>query len=199
MTVYKPKSIDQFMHSRWSSIRDDVSEPVEWVRSEVDGPDIENRHTLQHLARMSGNAYALPGQKNWYEIDEAWNTVRMLAFERTGNLIIYLKSFPFGWEDTADGFRGHVFVSSDNSTIILAIKGTTLQGPTSKKDKFNDNLLFSCCCAMVDFSWIFSTVCDCFRLNWRCDETCLSKALIEESLFYSIGIVSGRTGISSIF
>lgn len=79
MTVYKPKSIDQFMHSRWSSIRDDVSEPVEWVPSEVDGPDIENRHTLQHLARMSGNAYALPGQKNWYEIDEAWNTVRRLS------------------------------------------------------------------------------------------------------------------------
>jgi len=51
-----------------------------------------------------------------------------------------LQSFPFGWEDATEGFRGHVFMSSDNSTVILSIKGTTLQGPTSKKDKFNDNL-----------------------------------------------------------
>ena len=101
-----------------------------------------------------------------------------------------MQSFPFGWEDSADGFRGHVFASSDNSTIILSIKGTTLQGPTSKKDKFNDNLLFSCCCALVDFSWIFSTVCDCYQLGWKCDNTCLSRALVEDSLFYSIGIVS---------
>ncbi|KIK59782.1 hypothetical protein GYMLUDRAFT_201286 [Collybiopsis luxurians FD-317 M1] len=120
---------------------------------------------------MSGNAYALPGRKNWYEMDPAWNI-----------------SFPFGYEDPQDGFRGHVFLSSDNSTIVLSIKGTTLQGPTSKKDKFNDNLLFSCCCARVDFSWIFSQVCDCFAHNWRCDDTCLSEALIEESLFYTVGV-----------
>lgn len=100
------------------------------------------------------------------------------------------KSFPFGWEDNADGFRGHVFVSSDNSTVILSIKGTTLQGPTSKKDKFNDNLLFSCCCARVDITWIFATVCDCYSDHWRCDNKCLSTALVEESLFYSVGVVS---------
>jgi putative lipase involved disintegration of autophagic bodies len=49
------------------------------------------------------------------------------------------ESFPFGWEE-ADGFRGHVFLSSDNSTVVLSIKGTTLQGSTSKLDKYNDNL-----------------------------------------------------------
>ncbi|KAL0066424.1 hypothetical protein AAF712_006466 [Marasmius tenuissimus] len=90
---------------------------------------------------MAGNAYALPGRKNWYDLDGAWNT-----------------SFPVGWEDPENGFRGQVFISSTNSTVILSIKGTTLQGPTSKKDKFNDNL------------------------------TCLSKALIQESLFYSTGV-----------
>jgi len=31
-------------------------------------------------------------------------------------------------------------------------------------------------------------VCDCYASNWRCDSTCLSKALIEDSLFYSIGV-----------
>jgi len=128
-------------------------------------------HTLSQLARMTGNAYAQPGKSNWYEVDPAWNT-----------------SFPFGWEDSENGFRGHVFMSSDNSTVILSIKGTTLQGPTSKRDKFNDNLLFSCCCARVDISWVFNKVCDCYHNSWRCDNTCLTKALIEESLFYNVGV-----------
>jgi len=81
-----------------------------------------------------------------------------------------------------------VFASEDNSTVVLSIKGTTLQGPTSKKDKFNDNLLFSCCCARVDFSWVFSTVCDCYAHNWRCDTSCLSEALVQDSLFYLVGV-----------
>ena len=62
-------------------------------------------------------------------------------------MMMMIQSFPFGWEDAADGFRGHVFTNPANTTVVLSIKGTTLQGPTSKKDKFNDNLLFSCCCA----------------------------------------------------
>ncbi|EJD05870.1 alpha/beta-hydrolase [Fomitiporia mediterranea MF3/22] len=166
-SVYRPRSNDAFPDARFNP--EDVH--VEWEEVEIEGPDIENRHTLQQLAMMSGNAYALPGRKNWYDLDGAWN-----------------ESFPFGWEDTADGFRGHIFASSDNSTIILSIKGTTIQGPTSKKDKFNDNLLFSCCCARVDISWIFSTVCDCFSKHWRCDNTCLSEALMKDSLFYSVGV-----------
>ena len=104
---------------------------------------------------------------------------------------IPLQSFPFGWEDADTGFRGHVFVSPSNDTVILAIKGTDLQGPTSKKDKFNDNLLFSCCCARVDLSWVFRTVCGCYAYGYKCDTGCLSKALIEDSLFYNIGVVSG--------
>jgi lipase ATG15 len=51
------------------------SERVEWDRIETLGPDVEDRHTLAQLARMSGNAYAIPGQKNWYDVDGAWNTV----------------------------------------------------------------------------------------------------------------------------
>ena len=41
-----------------------------------------------------------------------------------------------------------------------------------KKDKFNDNLLFSCCCAHVDWTW--TTVCDCWRGGWKCDQGQLS-------------------------
>ncbi|KAJ6630610.1 Alpha/Beta hydrolase protein [Mycena sp. CBHHK59/15] len=170
-TVYKPHSLDAFHRARWRSLNFGESEPLEWEPQDVLGPDVEDLHTLAQLARMTGNAYALPGKSNWYDVDPAWNT-----------------SFPFGWEDSTDGFRGHVFMSSDNSTVVLSIKGTTLQGPTSKKDKYNDNLLFSCCCARVDISWVFSTVCDCYKNSWRCDNTCLTQALIEDSLFYSVGV-----------
>ena len=53
-----------------------------------------------------------------------------------------------------DGFRGQVFSTEDNSTVVVSIKGTSAGilgggGPTQKKDKINDNLLFSCCCASV--------------------------------------------------
>ena len=60
-------------------------------------------------------------------------------------------------------------------------------GPTQTKDKLNDNLLFSCCCARVSSTW--STVCDCYDGQKRCDQGCLEESLIEESLFYSVGIV----------
>ena len=113
---------------------------------EISGPDVEDLHTLEQLSRMSANAYALPlDSNNWFEIDDVWSSVR---FSAVLNLSYFfyryniLQNFPFGWygEHATDGFRGHAFLSSDNSTIVLAIKGTTLQGPTSKLDKFNDNL-----------------------------------------------------------
>jgi lipase ATG15 len=61
-TVYRPRYL-QDLHD------------IPWDLIEVLGPDIEDKHTLSQLARISGNAYALPGQKNWYDIDSAWNTV----------------------------------------------------------------------------------------------------------------------------
>lgn len=61
-------------------------------------------------------------------------------------------------------------------------------GPTVKKDKRNDNLLFACCCARVDWTW--TTVCSCYGGGWKCDQTCVEDALIEESLFYPSGTVS---------
>ncbi|KAH9857151.1 alpha/beta-hydrolase [Lenzites betulinus] len=170
-TVFRPRSPVDFQHARLRSLTSAESELVEWEQVEILAPDVEDKHTLSQLSRMTGNAYALPGRKNWYDIDSTWNT-----------------SFPFGWEDAADGFRGHVFLSSDNATAVLSIKGTTLQGPTSKKDKFNDNLLFSCCCARVDFTWIFNTVCKCHASHWRCDNTCLTDALVQDSLFYNVGV-----------
>jgi lipase ATG15 len=92
----------------------------------------------------------------------------------------------------SDAFRGHVFATPDNSTVVVSIKGTSADlfgkgGPTAKQDKFNDNLLFSCCCARIGWSW--TTVCDCYRSGWKCNQNCLEKALIDESVFFPIGTV----------
>ncbi|TFK63698.1 hypothetical protein BDN72DRAFT_847329 [Pluteus cervinus] len=57
---------------------------------------------------MTNNAYVEPKDPAWYDLGEDWNI-----------------SYPFGWEPDADGFRGHVFATPDNSTIILSIKGTS--------------------------------------------------------------------------
>jgi len=97
---------------------------------------------------------------------------------------------PVGWEPDDDGFRGYVFATDDNSTVVLSVKGTSPRlvgggGPTAEKDKLNDNLLFSCCCARINWSW--TTVCDCYRSGWKCNQNCLEDALIKESLFYPIG------------
>ena len=61
-TVYRPRYLQDLHNIPWDPI-------------DVLGPDIEDKHTLSQLARISGNAYALPGQKNWYDIDSAWNIV----------------------------------------------------------------------------------------------------------------------------
>lgn len=99
-----------------------------------------------------------------------------------------------GWEPEDDGLRGHVFVSQDNSTVVLSLKGTSAGwiagggGPTVRKDKLNDNLLFSCCCARVGPTW--STVCGCYKGAGKCSQECIENALKDDDLYYSVGVVS---------
>ncbi|KZT67463.1 alpha/beta-hydrolase [Daedalea quercina L-15889] len=169
----RPASQSAFAEARTRSIKFAQSALLDWDEDDVLGPDVESRDTLLELAKMTNNAYLEPGEPGWYELGGNWNV-----------------SYPVGWEPDADGFRGHVFATPDNSTVVLSIKGTSAGfvgggGPTTKKDKFNDNLLFSCCCARVDWSW--TTVCDCYRGGWKCEQDCLERSLVEESLFYSIG------------
>ena len=61
-----------------------------------------------------------------------------------------------------------MFVSKDNKTVVIGIKGTSGAGlpgggsdETGGNDKTNDNLLFSCCCARISYMW--TTVCDCYE------------------------------------
>ncbi|TFL06121.1 alpha/beta-hydrolase [Pterulicium gracile] len=127
---------------------------------------------------MTSNAYTQLDAKDWYPLDNG-------SFPDN-------HTHPFGWEPDSDGFRGHIFVSQDNSTVVVSVKGTSAGwlvgggGPTVKKDLLNDNLLFSCCCARVGPTW--STVCGCYQGGGKCDVECLEDAVAEESLFYGVGI-----------
>ncbi|KAK1230072.1 putative lipase atg15 [Marasmius sp. AFHP31] len=170
--TYRPPSFFALDNARLRSLKYSESESLSWTPTEVIGPDVSNRKVLQLLAKMTANAYTQSTEKDWYDLGNDWNS-----------------SYPYGWEPDADGFRGHVFVSTDESAVVVSIKGTSLPwihgGPTTRKDKINDNLLFSCCCARVGPTW--STVCGCYEGGYKCNLNCVEKSLEEKSLFYPIG------------
>ena len=129
-------------------------------------PDVSDRHTLRMLARFACWAYyetvpaRLPDAPGW-----AWSS-------------------KFGWDE--GGLRGQVFATANNATVVVALKGTSASilpgGSTAQRDKDNDNLLFSCCCARVDSSW--KPMCDCWHDPNTCDSRCMGRTLIERSLYY---------------
>ncbi|KAJ1937212.1 putative lipase atg15, partial [Linderina macrospora] len=128
-------------------------------------PNITHKPTLLSLARMAANAYQPTTSETWEQLGDRWDT-----------------HDSFGW--VSDGLRGHVFADAKNSTVVISFKGTSstffLGGgsETSAKDKYNDNRMFSCCCAYVDFSW--STVCDCHMSGFKCNADCLQQNLSDE-------------------
>ncbi|KAK8861512.1 hypothetical protein IAR55_002333 [Kwoniella newhampshirensis] len=151
---------------------DMMAEDGDWEDVEVVAPDMKDRQTVITLAKMTSNAYVTPDSGEWWPVGD-WNA-----------------TMPFGWETNADGLRGHVFADPKNETVVISIKGTSAGvlgsgGPTAKNDKYNDNLLFSCCCARVDFSW--TPVCDCYAGGWKCEQTCLEDALVAESVYATVG------------
>lgn len=194
--TFRPPSFEAFSNARNRSLTFGQSEHLRWDEDEVIGPDVEKRKTLLELAKMTNNAYVDPDDPAWYELGSGWKSVSRSSRRQPQRLMtrVLFQDYPFGWEPDADGFRGHVFATPDNKTVVLSIKGTSAGvfgggGPTVKKDKINDNLLFSCCCARIDWSW--TTVCGCYRNGWKCNQVCLERALIKDSLFYPIGTASG--------
>ncbi|KAH9168814.1 alpha/beta-hydrolase [Lactarius sanguifluus] len=176
----RPPSFAAIARARHMSMRGQ-SAALDWDEDDVLGPDVTRRETLLLLAKMTSDAYFMPGASGWYNLTDEWNV-----------------GMPVGWEPDDDGFRGYVFATEDNSTVALTIKGTSVPfiggGPTIEKDKLNDNLLFSCCCARVTSGW--TPVCDCFRGDWKCNQECVETALIDDSLFYPTGVV--RTPFSPL-
>lgn len=147
--------------------------PSSWRLDEVDGPDVEDRDTVVSLAMMAANAYVIePGTGEWEDVNGGYNY-----------------SDSFGWE--GDGLRGHIFADEGNSTIVIAIKGTTPAvfdgSETTSNDKENDNLFFACCCgAGGHFLW--RKVCECATSAFSCNQTCLAKALKMENRYYQAAI-----------
>lgn len=142
---------------------------LEWERVVKSVPDVTDRETIISLALMSSDAYLrTPDDGDWQTVDG------------------YRNSGPYGW--ITDGLRGHVFANEDNSTIVIGIKGTSAKGisgdsgDTVINDKLNDNLLFSCCCARVGYMW--TTVCDCYKSSYTCDQTCLEKEMVRKDRYY---------------
>ncbi|KAH7890131.1 Alpha/Beta hydrolase protein [Phlebopus sp. FC_14] len=172
--THRPSSFAAFHEARLRSLRHAQNDVDLWRGVEVLGPDVTRRETLLELAKISSNAYCASRDADWYDID---------GFNATT---------PIGWEPTDDGLRGHIFVSSDNSTVIITFKGTSAGwitgggGPTVRKDKLNDNLLFSCCCARVGPTW--STVCGCYKGSGKCEQECVERSLIDDDLYYSVGV-----------
>ncbi|CAL1703174.1 unnamed protein product [Somion occarium] len=170
--TYRPRNQEAFFRSR--HFDREARRELPWDETDLEGPNVNDRETLLLLAKMTSNAYSRPGEKDWYDLGPDWNS-----------------SYPFGWEPDSDGFRGHIFATEDNSTVIISVKGTSAGwlvgggGSTTRKDKLNDNLLFSCCCARVGPTW--RTVCDCYEGGYKCDQNCLEQSLVEDSLFYPIG------------
>ena len=145
----------------------------EWTLDDVNGPDIADKDTIINLAVMAADAYApVIREGEWEDVGLGFN-----------------QSQPFGWQ--GDGLRGHIFADEGNSTIIISLKGTSpavFDGDgTTTKDKLNDNLFFSCCCAQGG-QYFWRQVCDCYSSTYTCNQTCLAKALQSENRYYRAAI-----------
>ncbi|KAF9395938.1 putative lipase atg15 [Podila verticillata] len=175
-TTLKPKEDPSLPRIRRQGFRSLTTEdtslgPESWTKELIDAPDITDKGTVVQLAKMNYNSYTQVASPGWYDLE--------------GGTV----NSTFGWEE--DGVRGHVFSSPDNSTLIIAIKGTALAligggGGTAPKDKLNDNLLFSCCCAKVDRTW--KSVCGCNRGGYQCDQTCVEDSVNSDDVYYNVAM-----------
>jgi lipase ATG15 len=141
----------------------------DWTIDEIPGPNITDKETVLSFARMASNAYILePNTGDWVDVGGGFNYTE-----------------DFGWE--SDGLRGHIFADTDNSTVVIGLKGTSPAmfdgSDTTTNDKINDNLFFSCCCGQGG-QFLWRQVCDCQTSAYTCNSTCLVTALREKNRYY---------------
>ena len=144
-----------------------------WTMDKVSAPNTTDKETVVSLAKMSWNAYNTePETGEWQDETGRFNHTQ-----------------GFGWE--GDSLRGHIFANKDNSTIIIALKGTSPAvfdgAETTTNDKVNDNLFFGCCCGQGG-QYLWHPVCDCMTAAYTCNQTCLVTALREENRYYAASI-----------
>lgn len=132
--TWKPRDTRALLHAHREGDAIGVmqtSRAVEWDETEVDAPDVSDRETLLALGKMASKAYDAPINatgNEWKVGNGKWNLTES-----------------FGWVE--DGIRGHIFATEDNSTIVVALKGTSAalldDGSTSKRDKENVSVTMS--------------------------------------------------------
>ncbi|KAF2828898.1 alpha/beta-hydrolase [Ophiobolus disseminans] len=141
----------------------------DWTTDEISGPNVTDKETVLSFARMASNAYILePNTGEWEDVGSGFNYTE-----------------DFGWE--SDGLRGHIFADTENSTVVIGLKGTSPAmfdgSETTTNDKINDNLFFSCCCGQGG-QYLWRQVCDCQTKAYTCNSTCLITALREKNRYY---------------
>ncbi|KIX02291.1 uncharacterized protein Z518_08230 [Rhinocladiella mackenziei CBS 650.93] len=169
----QPYSIERHLQYARLTGNPAILDASDWTMDEVNGPNISDKDTVLDLAIMAADAYApVPGEGDWEDVSRGYN-----------------QSIGFGWE--GDGLRGHIFADQNNETVIISLKGTSpavFDGDgTTTKDKLNDNLFFSCCCAQGG-QYFWRQVCDCYSSTYTCNQTCLVKALRKENRYYRASI-----------
>ncbi|KAJ3070019.1 putative lipase atg15 [Quaeritorhiza haematococci] len=147
---------------------------VQGRRKKLRLPDPTDAETVRALGYMASNAYSDPAKGDWIELGPGWNT-----------------SIGFGWEE--DGLRGYVFTDDKNDVVVISIKGTTaalfgVGGKTSARDKYNDNMMFSCCCAKVDRTW--RPICECCEdsKEHQCSESCIQRNVNFADSYYNLAL-----------
>ena len=147
----------------------------DWAVDEVAGPNITDKKTIVSLAKMAACAYNQgPDDPDWEEVGKPYNS-----------------SLDVGWQ--SDGLRGHVFADKTNSTIVIAIKGTSKAvfdgAETTTNDKQNDNLFFGCCCGQGG-GLMLQPACDCMSVDeaYTCNSTCITQALKQENRYWRASV-----------
>jgi lipase ATG15 len=83
-----------------------------WRLDSVSEPDVSDKETVLGLAKMSSDAYLFDeSAPDWFNSSAGFNL-----------------SSNFGWQGNT--LRGHVFANENNSTVIIAIKGTSTGQPS---------------------------------------------------------------------
>ncbi|TGO68347.1 hypothetical protein BOTNAR_0026g00340 [Botryotinia narcissicola] len=143
-----------------------------WSVDDVSAPNVTDKSTVVNFAVMAANTYQrTPDDPQWEDVKPPFNL-----------------SSSIGWE--SDGLRGYVYADDTNTTIVIALKGTTSAvfdgAETTTNDKENDNLFAGCCCGQG--GWGLRKVCDCMTATYTCNEMCVSKALKKPNRYYQAAV-----------
>ncbi|KGG51403.1 lipase [Mitosporidium daphniae] len=117
-------------------------------------PAVDDKETIKSLAKMASNSF----------LSRANADIPLDPFDESEE----------EWDEQA--IRGYVYTNPSRKLVVFSIDANvpyhTSSDVSIEADKFNNNLMFSCCCARVDFTW--TPVCPCFVSGSSCNKRCLS-------------------------